>query len=61
MKKEDSIELKTIDPRDKEACRKIVELSRGTSSFCKICGGCGKDNTNYMPTGVQIKSVKDGG
>jgi hypothetical protein len=55
LQPEDSIELKTIDPKDKEACRKIVELSRGTSSFCKICGGCGKDNTNYVPTGVQME------
>lgn len=51
---EDYIEMKEIDPEDKFACRKIVELSRGTSSFCRICGGCGKDNTNYVPTGVQM-------
>lgn len=50
----DYIDLETIDPTDKTACRKIVELSRGTSSFCRICGGCGADNTNYVPTGVQM-------
>ena len=50
----DYIDLETIDPADKVACRKIVELSRGTSSFCRICGGCGADNTNYVPTGVQM-------
>lgn len=50
----DYIDLETIDPTDKVACRKIVELSRGTSSFCKICGGCGADNTNYVPIGVQM-------
>ncbi|MCM1182644.1 MAG: radical SAM protein [Roseburia sp.] len=55
LQKEDYIELETIDPNDKEACRKIVELSRGTSSFCKICGGCGADNTDYVPTGVQME------
>lgn len=54
LQKEDYLELRDIDPEDKMACRMIVELSRGTSSFCKICGGCGKDNTNYVPTGVQI-------
>lgn len=51
---EDYVVLKDIDPRDKEACRRLVELSRGTSSFCRICGGCGKDNTNYVETGIQI-------
>lgn len=51
---EDYIEMEQIDPGDKAACRRIVELSRGTSTFCKICGGCGKDNTNYVPTGAQI-------
>lgn len=54
LQKDDYIELKMIDPMDKEACRKIVELSRGTSSFCRICGGCGADNTNYVPTGEQM-------
>lgn len=55
LQHEDYIELEKIDPKDKEACRRIVELSRGTSSFCRICGGCGADNTNYVPTGVQIQ------
>ena len=52
---EDYIDLTEIDKKDKFACRKIVELSRGTSSFCKICGGCGSDNTNYVKTGVQME------
>ena len=58
LQQEDYIELERIAPKDKEACRKIVELSRGTSSFCRICGGCGVDNTNYVPTGVQIEGRK---
>lgn len=55
LQQEDYLELEQIDPNDKAACRKIVELSRGTSSFCRICGGCGKDNTNYVPTGAQMR------
>lgn len=55
LQPEDYIELRDVNPKDKDACRRIVELSRGTSSFCKICGGCGKDNTNYVPTGVQME------
>lgn len=55
LQPEDSIDLEKIIANDKYASRSIVELSRGTSSFCKICGGCGKDNTNYVPTGVQLK------
>jgi len=55
LQEEDSISLENIDPKDKRACREIVKLSRSTSSFCKICGGCGADNTNYVPTGVQIE------
>jgi len=55
LQEDDSIDLRKINPNDANACRKIVELSRGTSSFCKICGGCGKDNKNYVPTGVQME------
>ena len=51
---EDYIDLSGIDKTDKLACRKIVELSRGISSFCKICGGCGKDNMNIVETGKQM-------
>jgi len=54
LRPEDYIVLKDINPNDKEACHKIVELSRGTSSFCRICGGCGSDNTNYVPVGEQL-------
>ncbi len=52
--KDDYIVLESINPNDKEGCHIITELSRGTSSFCKICGGCGKDNTNYVKTGEQL-------
>lgn len=51
---EDYIVLKDIDPKNREACHEIVELSRGTSSFCRVCGGCGSDNTNYVPVGAQM-------
>lgn len=51
---EDFVELTDINPEVKEECRNIVKLSRGTSSFCKICGGCGSDNTNYVTTGIQM-------
>lgn len=56
LKPEDYIILEDINPEDKEACHQLVELSRGTSSFCRICGGCGRDNTNYINVGIQ----KDG-
>ncbi len=52
---EDYIELEKISPDDKFGCRSIVELSRGTSSFCRICGGCGADNTSYVVTGEQME------
>lgn len=52
---EDSLKLTEIPPEDREACRQIVELSRGTSSFCRICGGCGIDNVNYVKPGVQVE------
>lgn len=54
LKKEDYIVLKDINPNDRVACHDIVELSRGTSSFCKICGGCGSDNKKYVPVGRQL-------
>lgn len=53
LQPEDYILLKDVDPRDKEGCHKLVELSRGTSSFCRICGGCGRDNVEYVEAGVQ--------
>lgn len=55
LQQEDYIELEKISPDDKFGCRSIVELSRGTSSFCRICGGCGADNTNYVVTGEQME------
>ena len=51
---DDYIGLKKINANDKEACRSIVNLSRGSSSFCRICGGCGRDNTDYVPVGLQV-------
>lgn len=55
LQKEDYIVLEDIDKNDKTACHAIVELSRGTSSFCKVCGGCGSDNKNYVCIGEQLK------
>lgn len=55
LKDSDFIVLDKINPKDKNECHKIVEFSRGCSSFCKVCGGCGKDNTHYIPVGEQIK------
>ncbi len=49
----DYIDLKSINPADKKECHRLVELSRGTCSFCKICGGCGRDNISYVPVGIQ--------
>lgn len=57
LQPEDYIELKNINPQDKGACRKIVELSRGTNSFCRICGDCGADNTNYVDRGTDGEIV----
>jgi len=55
LQKEDYIVLEDIDEKDKTACHAIVELSRGTSSFCRVCGGCGSDNKNYVSIGEQLK------
>ncbi len=54
LDKTDYIVLKDIDPNDRIACHKISELSRGTSTFCRICGGCGIDNKQFVKTGVQL-------
>lgn len=54
LHQKDYIKLEDIDLENKEMCHTIVELSRGTSSFCKICGGCGRDNINYVKAGVQL-------
>lgn len=52
---EDFIVLKNVDPQDKRECHKLVELSRGTSSFCRVCGGCGRDNVDYVTAGIQLE------
>jgi len=49
----DYIVLEDLDPNDKEQCHLLTEISRGTSSFCRVCGGCGRDNTNYVDVGIQ--------
>lgn len=54
LKPEDYIVLQNVQSNDKEACHEIVELSRGTCSFCKVCGGCGSDNTKFVPVGIQL-------
>ena len=54
LQPEDYIVLEDINPRDKEECHRLVELSRGTSSFCRVCGGCGRDNEKYVSAGVQL-------
>ena len=53
LSQKDYIVLEEIDSSDKAACHMISELSRGTSSFCKTCGGCGRDNTSYVKAGIQ--------
>ena len=55
LRSEDYIDLEEIDQWIRVHVEKIVELSRGTSSFCKICRRLWKDNTNYVPTGMQMK------
>lgn len=54
LDEKDYIQLEDIDAYDREACHRIVKLSRGTSSFCSVCGGCGSDNVNYVPVGEQL-------
>lgn len=46
-------------PVCEETKEKIVEYSlghmeKGYMSFCKVCGGCGEDNTNYVNAGEQL-------
>jgi len=53
LREADYIRLETINPNDKNECHTIVELSRATSSFCRVCGGCGKDNTDFVEVGFQ--------
>lgn len=51
----DYIELETLKPGLESDKRKIVEMSRGICSFCKVCGGCGTDNEDYVPVGRQLQ------
>ena len=55
LNKNDYIILEDIDKNDRDDCNRIVKLSRGPSSFCSVCGGCGIDNINYVAAGEQLK------
>ncbi|NBJ01910.1 4Fe-4S cluster-binding domain-containing protein [Lachnospiraceae bacterium] len=56
----DYYNLENIDTEDDLEKERFLNYSLGgkqdwSLSFCKICGGCGADNTNYVPAGRQMK------
>lgn len=36
----------------------LGEFEKGFMSFCRICGGCGTDNTEYVPAGIQVRQTE---
>lgn len=62
---DDYVKLDEISPEDGKAARRIVkhgcgEIEGGYISLCRICGGCGEDNRNFVTAGVQMaKGDKD--
>lgn len=54
------IDLNTIDRKNLESKRKILEYCLGNIEgeylkFCKVCGGFGSDNKKEIPTAKQLK------
>lgn len=56
----DYIDLKELDSEKLEDRRKLSQFSmgnweKGYLDFCRFCGGCGEDNSHYVPIGEQIR------
>lgn len=56
----DYIDLRKLDSSSIEDKRRLSEYSMGIwekkyLDFCKVCGGCGDDNQNYVQAGAQMK------
>lgn len=58
---DDYIDLSTLEDGD-EAKEKILnhskgKIEKGFVKLCKICGGCGNDNTEFVKAAEQVKKV----
>lgn len=54
----DYIDLEKLPPNDAASKRALLEFSLGKlpkeyMSFCKVCGGCGEDNQDFVLAGEQ--------
>ncbi|WAJ24094.1 radical SAM protein [Lacrimispora xylanolytica] len=59
LDEKDYINLSDLKPNDKSDKIKLLEYSLGIIpskylSFCKVCGGCGEDNTSIVKAGKQL-------
>lgn len=66
LNEQDFYDLASIDKENENQVIQLLNYSLGGSkswalSFCKICGGCGSDNTQYVPVGQQINAKEDTG
>ena len=58
LQEKDFVDLKRLPFSERHVIAEhcLGEIKVGYVSFCRVCGGCGKDNTNYVPVGEQLKS-----
>lgn len=60
LKESDYCNIAEIDEKKDEQRKEFLNMSLGGKqdwflSFCKVCGGCGADNTKYIKAGLQVK------
>lgn len=58
LEDDDFINLTSFSEKDNIGRQELAEYSlgewnKGYISMCKLCGGCGKDNKNIIPSGIQ--------
>ena len=59
LREGDFIDLALLPEAEERTKKKIFEFGTGRMendymSFCRVCGGCGPDNPNFVPAGEQM-------
>lgn len=61
LKKSDYLEMEELAALGDSGKEKLLRFSEGEieggyMSFCKVCGGCGSDNENFVVPGLQLRA-----
>lgn len=60
LKQGDFLELRDLPPHEEATKNRILQYCQGDlgvpyMSFCRVCGGCGADNANFVLAGEQME------